>query len=123
MSPRPAPSLAWLQAPPTIRRCIALVLVAWVLGGCGEQPPGEATHPGEAVYNRSCFSCHAAGVANAPRPGDAEAWAPRLAKGRELLLESVRRGMPPGMPPGGLCTGCSDEELAAALDYMLTRTR
>lgn len=95
-----------------------------VLTGCGEGGDGSAAaeaHPGEAIYNRSCFSCHAGGVAGAPIPGDAEAWAPRVAKGRDVLLTSVKDGMPPGMPPMGLCMTCTDEDFEAVIDYMLSQ--
>jgi cytochrome c5 len=27
--------------------------------------------------------------------------------------------MPPGMPPMGLCTSCTDEDFAVVIDYML----
>ena len=100
---------------------LSSILVLGLLGGCGEAADLGPSHPGETIYNRSCFSCHAAGVADAPVPGDAEAWAPRIAKGEALLLESVRVGMPPGMPPMGLCMSCSDEDLAAAIDFMISR--
>ncbi|HEX7037175.1 MAG TPA: c-type cytochrome [Pseudomonadales bacterium] len=90
--------------------------------GCGERPADESAHPGEQVYIRYCFSCHAAGVAGAPRVGDGAAWAERLQKGRPALLQSTITGVPPGMPPKGLCTQCSEEELAAALDYMIERS-
>lgn len=108
--------------------CLFLFLAV----ACSEGEPGAAggevasappTHPGEAVYQRYCFSCHAAGVAGAPKLGDAETWAPRLAKGREQLLHSTIKGMTPGMPERGLCFDCSDEELAAAIDYMLAQNR
>lgn len=93
-----------------------------VLAGCdgGIESSG---HPGEQTYNRYCFSCHAAGVASAPRVGDAEDWAPRIARGREALLRSTVEGVPPGMPPMGLCSACTEEELAAAIDYMLERSQ
>jgi cytochrome c5 len=74
------------------------------------------------VYNRYCFSCHAAGVAGAPRVGDAQAWAQRSEQGHEALLRATIDGMPPGMPPRGLCSGCTDEELSTAIDYMIERS-
>ena len=89
-----------------------------LLGGCVEDGGGPA-HPGEQVYNRSCFSCHAGGVAGAPVPGDAEAWAPRVAKGRAALFQSTKEGMPPGMPAMGLCNSCTDQQLEEAIDFML----
>jgi len=104
-----------------VKNRLPLILTGIVLlSGCDAGGGGDA-HPGEAIYNRSCFSCHAGGVSGAPIPGDAEAWAPRIAKGREALVRSVKEGMPPGMPPMGLCMGCTDEDLAAAVDFMLSQ--
>ena len=104
-----------------MKKVLFLLLSAGVLAGCGE--PGEVAeaHPGESIYNRSCFSCHAGGVGGAPIPGDEEAWAPRVAKGMDALVASVRDGMPPGMPPMGLCMSCSDEDFAVVIDYMLSK--
>lgn len=84
--------------------------------GAGGPPAGRS---GQAVYERYCFSCHTPGIAGAPKPGDAEAWAPRLAKGREALLQVTLAGITPGMPAKGMCFDCSDAELAAAIDYMI----
>ena len=94
-------------------------LVVGVLAGCGEAGDVSQSHPGENTYNRFCFSCHAGGVGGAPVPGDSEAWAPRIAKGRAALVQSVKEGMPPGMPPMGLCMSCTDEDLEQAVDFML----
>lgn len=97
------------------------------LVGCGDSAQSRAVagkpppprHPGEDTYNKFCFSCHAAGVAGAPKVGDPEAWAPRVAKGDALLLKATVDGIQPGMPPMGLCMQCTEDELAAAIDYML----
>ncbi len=99
---------------------LALTTMIAALTGCGADSAG--TGPGERVYNRYCFSCHAAGVAGAPRVGDMGAWAPRIAKGPETLLATTISGIAPGMPPRGLCSECTDEELAAAIDYMIVRS-
>ncbi len=104
-----------------MKKFLFLTLTAAALGGCGEGGDVADAHPGEATYNRSCFSCHAGGVAGAPIPGDEQAWAPRIAKGRDALIQSVKEGMPPGMPPMGLCMSCTDEDIANAVDYMLAR--
>lgn len=82
-------------------------------------PAVTAEPDGEGIYNKFCFSCHAAGVAGAPKLGDVEAWAPRVAQGMDIMMKHVVEGMPPGMPAKGLCNQCSNEELAASLDYML----
>ena len=75
---------------------------------------------GEKIYGEYCFSCHTPGLNGAPRLGDAEAWAPRVAKGEALLLQTTIEGIPPAMPPRGICMSCSDEELAAAIKYMIS---
>ncbi|HEY5647528.1 MAG TPA: c-type cytochrome [Pseudomonadales bacterium] len=103
-----------------MRPFLPLLIAGLLLTGCDGTGAGSS-HPGENTYNRSCFSCHAGGVGGAPVPGDAEAWAPRIAKGRDALVSSVRDGIPPGMPPMGMCMTCSDEDLAAAVDYMLAQ--
>ena len=86
------------------------------VGGAASAPEPES---GEVIYNRFCFSCHAAGIAGAPKTGSPEAWAERLTKGRAALLQSTIDGIMPGMPPMGLCAQCSEAELQAAIDYML----
>jgi cytochrome c5 len=96
---------------------LGLALAA-ALGGCGEAP-SEDVHPGKDIYQRHCFACHQAGIAGAPRFGDKETWAPRLAAGREAMIDNVKRGMAPGMPPRGACASCDDQELADAVDFML----
>ena len=41
---------------------------------------------GQKIYQKSCQVCHAAGVAGAPKLGDKDAWAPRIAKGNDALF-------------------------------------
>ena len=74
--------------------------------------------PGQKIYNTNCVVCHAAGVAGAPKLGDKAAWAPRLAKGMDTLLSHVIKGFN-AMPPKGTCAACSDDELKAAIEYMV----
>lgn len=92
------------------------------IAGCsksGSDSTIDRKHPGYAVYRKYCRSCHQGGLANSPIFGNAEDWEPRIAKGRDVLLENTIKGMPPGMPKKGLCTGCTDEELEDAIDYMI----
>ena len=96
--------------------------------GCidGSQSPaqegseGASKHPGKAIYDDYCFSCHTPGLNGAPRIGDEEVWTARLAQGREALLQSTIEGTQPAMPPRGICFECSDEELDEAIDYMIS---
>ena len=77
-----------------------------------------ASVDGQKIYQASCKVCHVAGVAGAPKQGDKEAWAPRIAKGNDALLSSVKNGLN-AMPPMGACMSCSDEELSAAIAYLV----
>ena len=80
----------------------------------------DVARSGEEVYNTSCMVCHASGVAGAPILGDAAAWADRIAKGRDVLLDSGINGLAgTGMMAKGGCGNCSDEEVTAAVDYMI----
>lgn len=72
---------------------------------------------GEAVYNKACQVCHSMGVAGAPKAHDAAQWEPRLAKGIDALLTSVKGGLN-AMPPGGMCTDCTDEDYKNAIEFM-----
>lgn len=97
-------------------------IVALLCIGCGSGSEAP-DHPGKAVYQRYCYACHQAGIADAPVLGDKQAWAPRLSKTRAELLNSVIEGMSPGMPPRAGCGTCTDEELKAAVDFMVLRVQ
>ena len=73
--------------------------------------------PDMAKYDKSCKVCHATGAAGAPKTGDADAWAPRMAKGMEVLVASVNQGLN-AMPPKGMCFDCTDEDYTALIEYM-----
>jgi cytochrome c5 len=75
-----------------------------------------ALRTGEQVYTAQCAACHATGAANAPKLGDAAAWAPRLKSGFEALVQSALKGKG-NMPPqaGG---DFSDVEIARAVAHL-----
>ena len=75
----------------------------------------------EATYMMSCFACHSTGAAGAPKVGDgnADAWAPRMEKGMEAVVANAINGLNT-MPPKGLCFTCTDEDLAALVQYMVS---
>lgn len=73
----------------------------------------------ESNFNKSCATCHNAGIAGAPKFADAAAWAPRVEKGMDALYVSTINGLPPAMPQKGMCFSCSDDELRALVDYMV----
>jgi cytochrome c5 len=75
--------------------------------------------PNMEKYNKSCVVCHDQGVAGAPKTGDAASWAPRMEKGLDNLVASVKNGLN-AMPPMGMCMDCTDEEYAELIKYMST---
>jgi cytochrome c5 len=90
---------------------------ALVLASASVVQVAQADANAQAIYERACKICHAAGVANAPKSGDAAAWAPRLEKGMPALLESVRNGLN-AMPAGAMCPDCSDADYEAVIRLM-----
>lgn len=80
--------------------------------------PAAAEIDGAKVYKQNCAMCHKAGLANSPKFGDKEAWAPRVATGRDALLHSVLAGKG-AMPPKGGNAKLTEEEVSAALGHIL----
>lgn len=78
---------------------------------------------GPQVYNDICYLCHAApGVGGAPVHGDVAAWAPRLEQSDDVLQEHVLNGYQGAagyMPPKGGRLDLTDEEIVAAIEFML----
>lgn len=86
--------------------------------------PASAAGGGEAVFNRACMACHTTGAANAPKVGDNEAWAPRIEKGMDALMQSALNGIAgTAMAPRGGCADCSDDDLKAAIEYMISKSQ
>lgn len=74
------------------------------------------------TYTQSCGACHNSGAAGAPRMGNSADWTARLEKGRDVLIENTINGLNNIMPPKGMCFTCSDEDLAALVDYILEQS-
>ena len=72
------------------------------------------------AYQMSCFACHGTGAAGAPKLGDADAWAARLEKGMDSVMVNATNGIN-AMPPKGMCMTCTDENLRALVDYMISQ--
>jgi cytochrome c5 len=71
---------------------------------------------GEQVFAAQCTNCHKAGIAGAPKFGDASAWAPRIQTGFSALLNSAMKGKNAMGAQGG--GEFSDFEIARAVVYM-----
>ncbi len=89
---------------------------------CGGAVASASAGPrsGEDVYNAACMACHTTGAGGAPVLGDVAAWADRITKGMDVLYDSGINGVPgTGMIAKGGCMSCSDEEVSAAVDFMV----
>lgn len=125
---------------------LALLLLV-LLGACGKKDPGApvampadsplpslvpalaAVTPdtlGKSVFGKTCALCHGAGVAGAPRPGDKADWGPRIAQGNEVLYKHALEGFSGAkglMPPRGGYSKLTDEEVKAAVGFMVDQSR
>jgi cytochrome c5 len=72
---------------------------------------------GEKIAQKNCALCHASGMMNSPKIGDKEQWAPRIAQGKEMLVNNAIMGIRT-MPAKGGNPSLSDAEVAAAVIWM-----
>lgn len=57
------------------------------------------------------------GVAGAPKSHDTAAWAPRLKQDMDTLVATTKAGKG-AMPPGGMCTDCTDDDYKNVIKFM-----
>ncbi len=85
-----------------------------------------ADDKGKKIYDATCMACHAAGVAGAPKLGDKANWAPRIAQGMDTLHTHAIKGFQGKagmMPPKGGNMSAKDEDIKAAVDYMVSQSK
>ena len=81
---------------------------------------------GKAIYDATCATCHAAGIAGAPKTGDKAAWKDRIAKGMATLDTHAIKGFQGKagfMPPKGGNAALKDEDVKAAVKYMVEQSK
>jgi cytochrome c5 len=83
---------------------------------------GAAIADGAATYQKACVACHMTGAAGAPKLEDKAAWAPRIAQGKDVLYNAVLKGKG-AMPPKGGQAQLSDDEIKAAVDYIVSQAK
>ncbi|MGN6825999.1 c-type cytochrome [Paucibacter sp. M5-1] len=116
---------------------------AFFMMGCGQQDapaPSAAAAPavtaapapvadnalGKSIYGKTCAMCHAAGVAGAPKPGDKADWGPRIAQGQAVLDKHALEGFTGAkgmMPARGGAAALSDDEVKAAVQFMVAQSQ
>ena len=89
--------------------------VGQVIVAEGSDVPGQKT--GKQVADSVCAACHGTGALNAPKIGDASAWAPLIKEGFEHLTQNAIKGIR-AMPPKGGAPQLTDAEVARAVAFM-----
>jgi cytochrome c5 len=88
--------------------------------------PVATSLSGPQVYNAACVACHGSGIGGAPKMGDAAIWNPRIAQGVDVVRQHAIEGYQGDsgyMPPKGGRLDLSDEEIVAAVDYIVESSR
>ncbi|CAB3696229.1 Cytochrome c6 [Achromobacter ruhlandii] len=115
-APAPAPAAA---APAAAAPAAAAAAPAPAPAAAPAPQQAAAVNPaGEKLYKSVCFACHATGVANAPKFGDKAAWEPYIKTGMDAMVKVAMQGKPP-MPPKGGAANASEDDIRAAVQYMV----
>jgi len=96
-----------------------------VVEAAAEPEPVATAMTGPQVYNTACLACHATGVGGAPTVGDAAQWTDRIAQGADVLRQHALEGYSGAagyMPAKGGRLDLSDDEVASAVDYMVSES-
>jgi cytochrome c5 len=91
------------------------------VAGAAPVGPAVAAGPrsGKDIYAGACTACHAVGVLGAPKTQVAAEWQPRLdAKGYDQVWKNAIDGIG-AMPAMGACRDCTNDDIKAAIDYMI----
>ncbi|MDI1299892.1 c-type cytochrome [Methylotenera sp.] len=99
------------EAVAVVEKAAAPVVVATA------SPAASKGKSGQEVYKAVCSMCHGGGLMGAPKFGDKEQWAPRIAQGHDTLVTHALKGIRM-MPAKGGNADLSDDEVAGAVKYM-----
>lgn len=85
-----------------------------------------AADDGEKIYKRACMMCHKMGVSGAPKVGDKADWEIRIKQGKETLYKHALegfKGQKGMMPARGGNSALKDDQVKAAVDYMVSQAQ
>ncbi|MGE5386920.1 MAG: c-type cytochrome [Betaproteobacteria bacterium] len=86
----------------------------------------DGADKGEAVFKKTCFLCHGTGAGGSPLVGSKPDWEPRIAQGKAVLYQHALNGFTGAkgvMPPRGANPALTDDEVKAAVDYMVSKAK
>ena len=88
--------------------------------------PAANAADGEKVFKSVCFMCHQTGAGGAPMVGNKTDWAPRIKQGKPTLYKHALGGFTGNngtMPPRGGSASLKDDEVKAAVDFMVAKAQ
>jgi S-disulfanyl-L-cysteine oxidoreductase SoxD len=86
----------------------------------------SAAAGGKITYTQSCAVCHKTGTGGAPVMGEAFDWRDRIGQGMDTLYRHALEGFQGEdgvMPPKGGFMNLGDDEVKAAVDYMVEQSQ
>jgi cytochrome c5 len=118
-----APATAAAPAPAAAPVAAAAVASAPVVAAAAAPAKADTAAAVPALYTQLCQTCHAAGVAGAPKVGDKAAWAARLAEAKDIdgVTAIAIKGKGAMPPKGG--SNASDAEFKAVVTYMVNASK
>jgi cytochrome c5 len=91
--------------------------------GAGAEVALPVPKTGAELFQAVCSTCHATGLAGAPKAGDKAAWGPRIAEGKATLYQHALNGYTGKtgiMPAKGGRTDLPDDLIKQGVDYMVS---
>lgn len=114
------------QEPPSSEAAPAAAVTTVAVATESAVAKAQAAPSGEATYRGACIVCHGAGIAGAPKVGDAAAWQARIARGADALYSNAINGYQGSagmMPAKGGRVDLSNDAVRAAVDYMVSNSQ
>jgi cytochrome c5 len=104
-----------------MKNILKMAMASLLVAGSSQLSAGET----EDLYKSKCATCHTAGVAGAPIFGNKEQWAPRIAKGMEVLMDTALNGSKtnPAMMPKGGFADLTDGQIKALVEHMVNNSK
>jgi cytochrome c5 len=111
----------WIFNITAVNRAKTFVLLTILISHNQLFAEGSILAEGSVLYKQACYTCHDSGLVKAPRLGDKAAWAPRLSKEIESLIQTVIRGKGAMPPRGG--TQYTDAQIKQIIKFMLSKVK
>ncbi len=81
---------------------------------------------GKTTYDTACSTCHKTGLMGAPKLGNKDDWAPRIAQGMDLLVSRSLKGYQGkkgAMPAKGGNAKLTDAQVGNSVAYMVEQSK